>query len=128
MHTTIRRLARFVGAAALLGAMLLALAGPVAADPSTPDTLTFHFTDCTGPAGTPGVFDAVKQPGNAAALHIVDGRGTFVAVEATDVETGTVLFSVPGFAHNGLPTVACRLVHPVSGDLEAVVGLLAPVR
>ena len=113
-------------------AWLLALAGllaaaPVAAaHPDTAATLTYHFTNCTGPAGTPPSFDAVKQPSNAAALHLVDGSGIFVAVRAVDVESGTVLFSTPGFDRNGLPTVACLIVHPVTGALQSVIGLLAP--
>ena len=81
---------------------------------------------CSGPAGTPAAFDAVKQPGSGAALHLVDGRGIFVAVSAVDVASGAVLFSTPGFEHNRVATVACRLVHPVSGTLQAVVGMLAP--
>jgi hypothetical protein len=89
--------------------------------------MTFSFTACSGPSGTPGHFDAVKQPGAAAALHLVDGRGIFVAVRATDVETGTVLFSTPGFEHNQLPTVSCLLLHPVSQTWQSVVGMLAPV-
>ena len=72
-------------------------------------------------------FDAVKQPGGAAALHVVHGRGIFIAVQATDVESGTILFSTPGFEHNRLPTVACLLVHPVTQKLQSVVGMLAPV-
>jgi hypothetical protein len=35
------------------------------AHPPTPSTLTYEFTDRTGPAGTPTEFDAVKQPGEA---------------------------------------------------------------
>lgn len=110
---------------ALVG--MLATAPVAAAHPDTAATLTYHFTDCTGPAGTPASFDAVKQPGGAAALHLVDGSGVFIAVRAVDVESGTVLFSTPGFDHNGLPTVACRIVHPVTGALQSVIGLIAPV-
>lgn len=98
----------------------------VLADPSTPATVTYHFTDCVGPAGTPAAFDAVKQPGSAAALHLVDGSGIFVAVSAVDVASGATLFATPGFQHNAVATVACRLIHPVSGTLQAVVGMLAP--
>ncbi|HEY6013320.1 MAG TPA: hypothetical protein VIU37_04915, partial [Candidatus Limnocylindrales bacterium] len=99
---------------------------PVSAHPATPATLTFHFTACTGPSGTPAAFDAVKQPSSAAALHLVDGSGIFVAVSAVDVASGATLFATPGFQHNAVATVACRLIHPVSGTLQAVVGMLAP--
>lgn len=106
--------------------MLGASSTTVIALPSTPATLTFQFTACTGPSGTPAGFDAVKQPGSGAALHLVDGSGIFVAVSAVDVASGAVLFAIPGFEHNGVATVACRLIHPVSGTVEAVVGMLAP--
>lgn len=122
------RAARFVAPIGLVLTLLFASAGVAAADPSTPATITYHFTDCTGPVGTPTTFDAVKQPGGAAALHVVDGQGIFIAVQATDVETGTILFSTPGFEHNRLPTVACLLVHPVTQTLQSVVGMLASVR
>lgn len=122
------RVARLGSSVVLLAAMLLASATTVSADPSTPTMVTFHFTDCVGPAGTPSSLDAVKQPGGAAALHLVDGRGIFVAVRATDVATGEVLFSTPGFEHNGLPTVACLLLHPVTHTAQSVVGMLTPAR
>ena len=121
------RAARLVASMALAGLMLSATAPPAAADPSTPATLTYHFTNCTGPAGTPVVLDAVKQPGGAAALHLADGSGIFIAVQAVDVESGTILFSTPGFEHNGLPAVACLLIHPVTQTLQSVVGKIAPV-
>jgi hypothetical protein len=113
--------------AGVLVSVFLAGAPVAEAHPSTPDTLTYHFTDCRGPAGTPPTLDGVKQPGGAAAVHLADGRGIFVAVQATDVETGMVLFSTPGFAHNQLPTVACLLIHPVTQRLQSVVGMIAPV-
>ena len=119
-------MARVLASIGLLAVALGWTAVPVSAQPATPATLTFHFTGCSGPAGTPAAFDAVKQPGSGAALHLVDGRGIFVAVSAVDVASGAVLFSTPGFEHNRVATVACRLVHPVSGTLQAVVGMLAP--
>ena len=106
---------------------MLACTGTATAQPSTPATLTYHFTHCIGPSGTPDTFDAVKQPGSAAALHLVDGGGVFVAVEAIDVNTGTVLFTTPGFDDNGLPTVSCDLIHPVTLTPQSVVGLIAPI-
>jgi hypothetical protein len=96
------------------------------ADPSTPSTLTYEFTNCTGPAGTPTQFDAVKQPGEAAALHLTDGGGVFVAMRAVDVETGAVLFATPGFDVNGLATVTCSVVNPRDGRTQLVTGLITP--
>jgi hypothetical protein len=61
-------------------------AAGASADPSTPSTLTYEFTACSGPDGTPTHFEAVKQPGGAAALLLTDGSGVFIAVQAVDVE------------------------------------------
>lgn len=99
-----------------------------AAGPSSPTTLTYHLTDCSGPIGTPTTFDAVKQPGGAAALHLVDGSGIFVAMEAIDVESGTILFSTPGFKHNRVPTVTCQSIHPITLTLQSVTGIILPFR
>ena len=71
---------------------------------------------CTGPAGTPEAFDAVKQPGGAAALRLIPGSGVFVVIEAIDVATGDLLFTTPGFAHNGLTTVSCSVANPANGQ------------
>jgi hypothetical protein len=97
------------------------------AAPSTPSTLTYEFSGCTGPAGTPVAFDAVKQPGEAAALHLTDGSGNFIAMAATDVATGDLLFATPGFQHNDLPTVTCSVINPRNGRLQLVTGLIVPV-
>jgi hypothetical protein len=101
--------------------------GVARADPSTSTTLTYHFTGCSGPAGTPTIFDAVKQPSEAAAVHLTSGSGTFIFIEAVDVATGTVLFTTPGFTHNNLPTITCSLIHPVTHELVRVTGFIAPV-
>ncbi len=112
----------------LLLGMFAVTAGAAAAHPSTPTTLTGHFTDCIGPAGTPTTFDAVKQPSGAAAAHLVDGSGVFISMKAIDVESGTTLFNTPGFERNGLPTITCRLIHPVTLTLLSVTGVIAPIR
>jgi hypothetical protein len=109
---------------ACMCALVLAVPGVVAGAPSTSSLLTYHFTDCSGPAGTPTTFDAVKQPGGAAALHLVQGRAIFVAMEAVDVASGDVLFTTPGFGHNAVPTVTCRLIHPVTLTLQRVTGII----
>jgi hypothetical protein len=121
-------LARFRSIIALL-ALVAGAALPAAdasADPSTPRTLTYVFTACTGPAGTPMQFDAVKQPGGAAALHLTDSSGIFIAIQAVDVETGAVLFTTPGFQHNNLTTIMCSLVNPINGREQVVTGLVVP--
>lgn len=103
------------------------IGGVARAAPSTPATLTYHFTECTGPAGTPTTFDAVKQPSEAAGLQLTNGSGTFVLVEAIDPATGTILFTTPGFKKNKLPTITCNLIHPVTGADVVITGFIAPV-
>jgi hypothetical protein len=88
--------------------------------------LTYHLTDCEGPAGSLGSIDGVKQPSEAAALHLNDGS-VYVFMKAVDAVTGAVLFETPGFEHNTLPTVTCDLIHPVTGEQSIVTGLIAPV-
>ena len=122
-----RRGSSILASVSLLAGLLAVSAGPAAAHPSTPTTLTYHFTDCSGPAGTPQTFDAVKQPGGAAALHLVDGSGIFVAVQAIDAESGTILFRTPGFLHNNLATTDCELIHPVTLTRQSVTGFIAPI-
>jgi hypothetical protein len=102
-------------------------AAPASADPSTPRTLTYEFTACTGPAGAPTQFDAVKQPGGAAALHLTGSSGVFIGVQAVDVETGVVLFTTRGFQQNDLTTVTCSVVNPTNGREQLVTGFIAPV-
>jgi hypothetical protein len=113
-------------AIALLACMsaVFGLPGGVASANSTSSALTYHFTDCSGQTGAPTTFDAVKQPGGAAALHLVQSRAIFVAVEAIDVASGEVVFTTPGFEHNAVPTVTCRLIHPVALTLQQVTGTL----
>ena len=102
-------------------------AAAASADPSTEKTLTYEFTDCSGPVGTPGSFEAVKQPGQGAALHLNSGRGVYVPVRAVDAESGEFLFATPGFERNGRATVTCSLVNPRSGQAQLVTGFLTPV-
>jgi hypothetical protein len=112
---------------ALLALMASAAVAPAAsAEPST-RTLTYAFTDCSGPAGTAASFVAVKQPGGGAALHLTAGRGVFIPVQALDAESGEVLFATPGFERNGRAKVTCSLVNPSSGQAQLVTGFLTPV-
>ena len=113
-----------------LAALVAGVALPAAAtsaDPSTTSTLTYEFTACTGAAGTPTHFDAVKQPGGAAALHLTGGKGVFIAVQAVDVETGAVLFTTPGFKQNHLMTLTCSVENPTNGREQLVTGLIVPL-
>ena len=122
------RFRSFFGVLAAVSGIAAVLPATAAwAAPSTPSTLTYEFSECTGPAGTPPEFDAVKQPGEAAALHLTDGSGNFIAMAATDVETGDLLFVTPGFQHNDLPTVTCSVINPRNGREQLVTGLIVPV-
>jgi hypothetical protein len=118
----------FVALLASLASVAVLPAGGAWATPSTPSTLTYEFTDCEGPPGTPESFDAVKQPGEAAALHLANGSGNFIAMAAIDVATGNVLFMTPGFETNDLPTVTCSVINPRNDRLQLVTGLIVPVR
>ena len=71
------------------------------ADPSTPRTLTYELTDCTGPAGTPTMLVGFKQPSEGAALHLTTGA-KYVFMRAVDAVTGEVFFTTPGFERHTL--------------------------
>jgi hypothetical protein len=121
-------MARFRLPIALLAVVVGAALSDAAASaaPATPSTLTYEFENCTGPA--PTEFDAVKQPGEGAALHLADGS-IFIAIAAVDVETGDLLFTTPGFDHNALTTntVTCSVLNPRNGREQIVTGLIVPV-
>lgn len=123
-----RHIASVLAAVALVGAMFAVTTGVAAGHPSTTKTLTYHFTDCSGPVGVPASFDAVKQPGGAAALHLADGRGVFVIMQVVDIETGDVVLSTPGFEHNAVPTITCRGIHPVTLAEQWVTGILTSAK
>jgi hypothetical protein len=107
--------------------------GTATAEPDNEKTVLYSFTDCTsGPD-----FEAVKQFGQAAALHLSDDRGNFVAMKAvvlgdqtvngTFFADGAVLFETLGFSgRNGLPTITCTNTSPVSGITLRVTGYIAP--
>ena len=108
------------------------------ADPSNTGTVTYDFTDCVASSGgAVSDFQAVKQFSEAAALHLLDGSGNFVAMKAVvlgpqtledvEYEDGQVLFAAPGFSGtNGLPTITCTNTSPVSGITALVTGYIAP--
>lgn len=110
-----------------IGAMAIA-PGIALAAPDNARTVTYSFHDCTGFAGAPAAFEAVKQPSGSAALHVVGSNDVFVIVAAEDAETGDVLFATPGFAHNGLPTLTCASTHPATGAAALITGRFAPLR
>jgi hypothetical protein len=113
--------------------LLVGSAGMASAQPDNGRTVTYEFSDCTSGSD----FEAVKQLGQAAALHLVDGSGNFVAmksvvlgdqtIDGTFYADGTVLFETPGFSgRNGLPTITCTNTSPTSGITSRVTGYIAP--
>jgi len=127
------RLKRYLAILGCLSVLAAGGVGTAGAEPDNEKTAVYSFTDCTsGPD-----FEAVKQLGQAAALHISDARGNFVAMKAvvlgdqtvdgTFYADGTVLFETLGFSgRNGLPTVTCTNTSPVSGITLRVTGHIAP--
>lgn len=130
-----RSAALFVCLSAVAGCVL---GGVAYADPSNGNTLTYNFTQCVASTGgSVPDFQAVKQLSQAAALHLVNNSGNFIAMKAvvlgdqtvngTFYADGTVLFATPGFTGtNGLPTITCTNTSPLSGITERVTGYIAP--
>jgi hypothetical protein len=129
------RLKRWAAALVCVSALAAGFGGAAMAEPNNDHTLTYTFTSCTfGPD-----FQAVKQLSEAAALHLVDGRGNFIAmksvvlgdqtVNGTFYADGTVLFATPGFSGpNGLPTITCTNTSATSGITSRVTGYIAPTK
>jgi hypothetical protein len=133
------RLRRSAATFACLSALAGSVLGGVAkADPSNSGTVTYDFTQCVASSGgSVPDFQAVKEFSQAAALHLLNGSGNFIAMKAvvlgdqtvngTFYVNGTVLFSTPGFSGpNGLPTITCTNTSPVSGINARVTGYIAP--
>jgi hypothetical protein len=97
------------------------------ADPSNSGTLTYHFFNCTGPAGTPGSFDAVRQSGGDSFL-LTSGTGVFAARSYYDNTTGQQELTpgLPGLSQTGLAPVTCNEIGPESGNLFTVIGVFFP--
>jgi hypothetical protein len=132
---TLRRSAATLACLSVIAGSVLG--GSAQADPSNPGTVTYDFTDCVDSDGDAVLdFQAVKEFSEGAALHLLDGSGTFVAMKAvvdgdqtvngTFYADGTVLFATPGFDRNGLPTITCTNTSPVSGLTALVTGYIAP--
>ena len=129
------RLRRSMAALVCVSALAGSFGGAASAEPNNDKTLTYVFTDCTSGSD----FEAVKQPSEAAALHLVGGTGNFVEMKAvvegdqtvngTFYADGTVLFATPGFTGpNQLPTITCTSTSPVSGITSRVTGYIAPTK
>jgi hypothetical protein len=97
--------------------------------PSTPRTLTYELENCRGPDGTPASLTGVKQPGEAAALHLTSGGGNYIFMEAfPTADPDHPFVRTPGFDHNNLALVTCDLTQPTQEVETTVRGLITPAR
>lgn len=130
-----KRFRPFLAALACVSAVAATTVAVAHADPANFGTTTWTFTDCTGPAGTPTTFDAVRQefttPGDdivgmPALFLLTDGTALFNPFMVTILDTG---FSGtnPGFVQNGLLLVTCNTTSPVTGTRFIFTGFLTPV-
>src|SRR3954465_9213065 len=73
------------------GVGVTAPAGIAEADPSNGHTATYSMAQCVDSTGrSVADFEAVKQFGQAAALHLLDGRGNFISMAAVVLGDQTV--------------------------------------
>jgi hypothetical protein len=130
-----KRLRPLLAALACVSAIAATTVAVAQADPSNFGTVTWTFTNCTGPAGTPMTFDAVRQEfttpngdieGMPALFLLTSGTGLFNPFMVTNLDTGGSGTN-PGFTHNNLLLVTCETTSPVSGSHYLFTGFLTPV-
>ena len=105
-----------------------ALAATAASAQAEATPLTFNFYDCTGPAGTPSDFSAVRVSSLSPTLafHRTDGGGVFVVLLFNDEDAGVDVR--PTFAPGLLAKaeVTCSAIGPRFGHQLTVSGFFAP--
>jgi hypothetical protein len=116
----------FVAALVCASAIAASAVAVAQADPNNGGTLTYHFFDCTGPAGTPSSFDAVNQSGGSS-YQLTNGTGVYVLQGFVDETTGETSTAPPGLIKNGQANVTCTEIGPVSGDTFLITGFLTSV-
>jgi len=130
-----KRLRPFLVVLACVSAIAATTVAVAQADPSNFGTVTWTFTNCTGPAGTPTTFDAVRQEfttpsdlieGMPALFLLTSGTELFNPFMATNLDTGGSGTN-PGFNHNNLLLVTCNTTSPVTGTHYLFSGFLTPV-
>jgi hypothetical protein len=118
---------RCVAVAVAVAGVCGALAPGAWTAPSTPRTLIYELTGCELPDGTPiGSLTGVKQPSEAAALHLRSGDRFIFMWAAPEATPNDPLFETRGFDHNDIALVQCHLVQPVTGERLIVRGLITP--
>ena len=114
---------RFLGAAALAGALVLGTVSTALAAPENKNTLHFVLTCDDG-----HVWNASFN-GGPSAFHL-EGAGLFIwkqiAYVTPDGQTGVVRHGINGFS--GAPLVTCTYTGAVSGNAYTVTGFYPPAR
>jgi hypothetical protein len=130
-----KRLRPILAALACVSAVAATTVAVAHADPSNFGTVTWTFTNCTGPAGTPTTFDAVRQEfttptnsivGMPALFLLTSGTELFNPFMVTNLDTGGSGTN-PGFDQNNLLLVTCNTTSPVTGTHYLFTGFLTPV-
>jgi hypothetical protein len=130
-----QRLRSLLAALACVSAVAATTVAVAHADPSNFGTTTWTFTNCTGPAGTPTTFDAVREEfttptdaivGMPAIFLLTSGTELFNPFMVTILDTGASGTN-PGFEQNNLLLVTCTTTSPVSGTTYVFTGFLTPV-
>jgi len=116
-------LVRALIAAFTLSVVLLAVAGPAAADPANKNTLEITL-DC----GSSGTLDAVFELSSSDSFHIVSMSSNFLwkslAYVTPTGEAGMIDRGIQGGGHKGL--VTCTYTGAVSGNSYTVTGFFTP--
>ena len=130
-----KRLRPFLVVLACVSAIAATTVAVAQADPSNFGTVTWTFTNCTGPAGTPTTFDAVREEfttptgsieGMPAIFLLTSGAELFQPFMFTNLDTGGSGTN-SGFDHNNLLLVTCNTTSPVTGTHYLFSGFLTPV-
>ena len=130
-----KRLRPFLVVLACVSAVAATTVAVAQADPSNFGTVTWTFTNCTGPAGTPTTFNAVREEfttptgsieGMPAIFLLTSGTELFQPFMLTNLDTGGS-GTTPGFDHNNLLLVTCNTTSPVTGTRYLFTGFLTPV-
>jgi hypothetical protein len=130
-----KRLRPFLAALACVSSIAATTVAVAHADPSNFGTTIWTFTNCSGPAGTPTTFDAVRQEfttpsdfivGMPALFLLTSGTSLFNPFMVTVVDTGASGTN-PGFVQNDLLLVTCSTTSPVTGTRYIFTGFLTPV-
>ena len=129
-----KRLRRLLTAFACVSAIAVTTVAVAHADPSDKVTVTWTFTNCAGPAGTPTTFDTLRveftTPSDLIVgptiFHLTSGTEIFNPFMVTNLDTGATGTN-PGFNHNNLLLVTCNTTSPVTGTHYLFTGFLTPV-